>query len=187
MKGIVFNLLEGFVADTWGAEKYEEILALCPLMTKQPFVGPGTYPDADLITIATKAAEILDLPLPDALRAFGRYCLPHLMGRMPQLRSQYTNPKSLLLAVEEVVHVEVRKLMPAAVTPTFVYDSLLSDRIVLYYQSERKLCFFMEGLLEGLALEYQTDLDCRQSRCMHAGAPNCRFEIEFPARSPRVN
>jgi hypothetical protein len=93
MKGVIFNLLESFISEGWGIEKYEEILDLCPLQTKQPFVGPGTYPDADLVTIASKAADTLGLPLPVALRAFGKFCFPKLAPKVPQLVETHANAR----------------------------------------------------------------------------------------------
>lgn len=179
MKGVVFNLLESFVSEGWGQDKYEEILALCPLSTKEPFVGPGTYPDADLFTIAGKAAEILGVPLPAALRAFGQYCFPRLAAKVPALIAVHTTAESLLKSVEGVVHVEVRKLMPNAVTPSFKYREVAPGQLVVEYRSARKLCFLMEGLLDGLALHFGERIEQRQARCMHDGHDCCEFELSF--------
>ena len=78
MKGVIFNYLEEFITENWGEEKYEEILGECPLKTKEPFVGPGTYPDTDLLAIVSKTVEKLGITLPDALRSFGKFCFPKL-------------------------------------------------------------------------------------------------------------
>ncbi|MEM9193063.1 MAG: heme NO-binding domain-containing protein [Myxococcota bacterium] len=178
MKGVVFNLLESFVVEGWGEEVYEDVLALCPLKTKEPFVGPGTYPDSDLFSIATKTAEKLDLPLADALRAFGTYCFPKLAATAPELVAASSTARELLLSVDAVIHVEVRKLMPEALTPSFDYEAVGDDLLIRYY-SKRKLCRFMEGLLDGLAEHFQTTIHHQQQTCMHDGAPYCEFRIQF--------
>jgi Haem-NO-binding len=186
MKGVVFNLLEAFIAEGFGQEKYEEILGLCPLATKEPFVGPGTYPDTDLFTIAGKAAEVLGVPLPDALRAFGKFCFPRLAAKVPTLVATHTSAESLLRSVEGVIHVEVRKLMPNAVTPSFAYAEATSGELVIEYRSARKLCWFMEGLLDGLALHFGERLEHRQIRCMHQGHSCCEFGLRFLGKSEKA-
>lgn len=186
MKGVVFNLLESFVTENWGYEKYEEILSLCPLQTREPFVGPGTYPDADLMTIAAKASERLGVPLPAALRAFGRYCFPRLAAKVPTLVAPYKNACSFLQSVEPVIHVEVRKLMPQAVTPTFQYRQPEADVLVVDYSSQRKLCSLMEGLLDGLGDHFGEVIEHHQARCLHRGDSACEFHIKFATLSGRA-
>ena len=185
MKGIVFNLLESFVCEGWGDEKYEEILALCPLKTKKPFVGPGTYPDSDLMAIALKASEILEVDLPDALRAFGRYSFPRLAQRFPQFVVGHDRPMPFLLSVEDVIHIEIKKLFPNAVTPSFTYRGVSDDRLVIEYRSRRKLCSFMEGLLDGVAGYYECELRYEQNVCMHNGADHCEFSVAVQSSARR--
>ena len=59
MKGIIFNLPEEFVVETFGVDAYEEILAASELRTTDPVVGPGTYPDEDLLALVGKTVERL--------------------------------------------------------------------------------------------------------------------------------
>ncbi len=179
MKGVVFNLLEAFVVENWGEQTWEDLLDLCPLRTKEPFVGPGTYPDEDLVALAVKASEILGVPLPDALRAFGRFAFPKLGAAFPTFLEPYDNAATFLRSVESVIHVEVRKLMPEAVTPRFEYAEVGPDQLRITYRSRRQLCFFMEGLLQGVADHFGTTIAFSQSRCMHAGADACDFDIRF--------
>lgn len=181
MKGVVFNLLEAFVVENWGEEAYEEILDLCPLQTKEPFVGPGTYPDVDLFTIATTAADRVGVSLPVALRAFGRFAFPHLAGKFPAYTEEAKDAKAFLLGVDSVIHVEVRKLMPEAVTPKFGYSGDVEDGLNIRYESTRKLCYFMEGLLDGLGDHYGSQVTHEQATCMHEGADHCDFVIHFAA------
>lgn len=179
MKGVVFNILESFISEGWGDQTYEDILAMCPLSTKEPFVGPGTYPDSDLMTIAAKAAEKLGLPLDAALRAFGKYAFPKLAEQGTQFVDSQPTARDFLLSVDSVIHVEVRKLMPKAITPAFRYEDTGPDSLVIHYSSARKLCKFMEGLLDGVAEHYGTVIEHSQSQCMHEGAPHCTFVLKF--------
>jgi hypothetical protein len=82
-KGIIFNLFEEFVVSVAGEDVYEEILGTCGLRTTEPFVGPGSYPDKDLLALVAKTVEKLELSPVDAIRAFGRFCIPALARRFP--------------------------------------------------------------------------------------------------------
>jgi hypothetical protein len=175
----VFNLLEAFIVDGWGEDTYDEILGACPLHTKEPFVGPGTYPDADLFAIASKTAERLGLPLPDALRAFGQFCLPRLVDFSPALVAEYRDPRALLLRVDDAIHVEVRKLLPKAVTPRFTFAEGPDGALVLRYESARKLCAFLEGLLVGLAQHFDHAVRYDHAVCMHDGHDHCELVVAF--------
>ena len=129
MKGVIFNLVEKFITENWGEEKYEEVLSLCSLQTKEPFVGPGTYPDADLISIVGKASEVLGVSVPDALKAFGKFMLPQLIAKFPNFVTPYKNPKDFLMTIDSVIHVEVRKLYRDADTPKFTFTDPVPFRI----------------------------------------------------------
>lgn len=179
MKGIIFNLLEQFISDNFGEERYEEILASCPLVTQEPFVGPGTYPDEDFLKLTARAVESLALSAPDALRAFGKYCFPKLAEKFPGFVSPHKDPKSFLMTVDGVIHVEVRKLFDGASVPNFVYREPSRDTLIIEYSSERKFCHFMEGLIDGVGAHYNVPIQRKQTRCMLNRDPVCEFHLNF--------
>ena len=186
IKGVIFNLLEDFIAEGWGEQALDEILSDCPLHTKEPFVGPGTYPDADLFSIAGAAARKLGVPLSDAVRAFGRYLVPKLLEKYPVFDQGHVDTKSFLQSVDGVIHVEVHKLMPKAVTPRFTYEDVGEGQLRIRYESERKLCHLMEGMLEAAAAHFGETLHYEQSKCLHAGDSHCEFELTFGVERSRV-
>src|SRR4030065_2479676 len=109
MKGVVFNLLEAYIEENLGEGKYEEILDECTLMSKEPFVGTGTYPDQDLMAIVAETIKVAGVPLSEALRSFGRFCFNKLAEKYPDFVNPYTHPKPFLTSVESIIHVEVKK------------------------------------------------------------------------------
>jgi Haem-NO-binding len=180
MKGIIFNTLESFICEGWGDDTYEEILSLCPLKTKEPFVGPGTYPDTDLVMIASQAAQKLGLPLGDALRAFGHYAFPKLATKVPALVDKNAGAKAFLLSIDSVVHVEVRKLYPHAITPKFDYDDIdKKNALIIHYSSKRQMCTLMEGLIDGVAEYFGTTIRYEQRQCTGCGDARCEFHLQF--------
>jgi len=179
MKGVVFNLLEAYIEENLGEGKYEEILDECTLMTKEPFVGPGTYPDQDLMAIVAETIKVAGVPLSEALRSFGRFCFHKLSVQYPGFVSPHSHPKPFLKSVESIIHVEVKKLYEDARPPGFTYMDPASNRLIIQYRSERRLCQFMEGLIDGVAAYYQSPVQYKQRTCVLDGDEVCEFDLTF--------
>ena len=93
-----------FVSENFGAELFEEVLDSAELQTEGPFLGPGTYPDADLFALVGGVIERLGIPLTDAVYAFGKDLFPRLaaghppfLEGMPDLRSFVNTTRGLTL------------------------------------------------------------------------------------------
>lgn len=179
MKGVMFNLLEDFIVEGWSEETYETIFARCPLHTTEPFVGPGTYPDADMLAIVSATSAQLGLSVPETLRRFGRFLAPELVARFPIFAEGFSHPKPFLLSIHDVVHVEVKKLMPSAQPPDFTYEDRGPDGLCVRYSSARGLCHLMEGLLDGVADAFGVRIAHHQRTCRHRGGEHCTFELTF--------
>lgn len=182
MKGIIFNLLEDFIVEKLGEEKYEDIVAGAGLKTQEPFVGPGIYPDEDLAAILNGAVEEMGIAMHEALRMFGRHCFPKLAARFSAFTEGCPHPKRFLMTVNSTIHTEVKKLYPDATPPTLTYDDPAPDRLIVRYDSGRRLCKFMEGLIDGVSDYYGTPIRHSQKRCMLDGDWVCEFELLFPAK-----
>jgi hypothetical protein len=179
MKGVIFNLLEEFIIEVADEDTYEDILDEVKLATEEPFVGPGTYPDEDLMAIVTKAVEKLGIPVPDAVRAFGKWIFPKLVGMIPPEFTDFQHPKDFLKTVDHIIHVEVRKLYEHAAPPRFYYEDPAPDRLIMKYQSPRKLYDLMDGLLEGVAEFYKTPIDYVRTETEHDGQEVCEYQLTF--------
>jgi hypothetical protein len=181
MKGVIFNIFEEFVTANWGAETYEDILDLCPQTAGMHFVGPRTYPDEYLVAMLGKACETLSVTPDVALRSFGGFAFGALVGRYPVFLEGVDHPRQLLLALNDIIHVEVKKLMEGAVPPTLRYEVDESDdtRLTIHYQSERGLCHLMEGLIDGAAEHFGVPIEHEQVSCKHNGAECCIFAVRF--------
>lgn len=182
MKGVIFNVLEEFIVEHWGEAVYEEILGQCPVHMHAGHIGPGTYADADMVTIVTKTCERLGVAPDDALRLFGRYLFPRLLSRYPAVAAGIDDPYELLKRIDDAIHVEVRKLVPGAVTPRILCSTDAGELdMTVTYQSARKLCSAFTGLLQGVGDHFGLETEYRQMRCMKDGADCCRFDLRFSA------
>ena len=179
MKGVIFNILEDFVSEGWGEDAYEDIIGSCVLETKGAFIGPATYPDSDLVSIVVKASEKIAVSVPEVVRSFGRFLFPRLAATYPVFLNGHVHPSTFLKTVNDVIHVEIRKLFPEADPPAIRWSEPEAGRLVLTYASKRRLCALMSGLLDGAAAWFRTPMTHVETRCMHDGAPACTFLVSF--------
>lgn len=179
MKGIIINITENFIVDTYGEDIFDEIIANSNLETKEPFVSPGTYPDSDLFEIAIKASEKLGLTLDAFLKKLGHYTFAKLAERHPNFLEGYTHPKSFLQTVEGVIHVEVRKLYQDSKLPTFQYSEPSENELIITYYSERKLYSMLEGLIDGVADYFNVKTNQSNRVYEKDGREFCEFHLKF--------
>ena len=177
MKGIVFNLLEQLVVEEYGDETWEALLDSAEL--DGVYTSLGSYDDADLFKLVGAASQALDTPPDDIVRWFGRNAMPLFAQRYQQLFAEHQESRSFVLALNDIIHPEVRKLYPGAVVPEFGFPASEDGKLVMEYSSPRKLCAFAEGLLLGAGDHFGESVAIEQPCCMHRGDPQCRLEIEF--------
>jgi len=53
------------------------------------------------------------------------------------------------------------------------------DQLIIQYQSKRKLCSLLTGLLEGTADYFETPIRYSQTHCMLKGADACELHLTF--------
>lgn len=177
MKGVVFNVLEELVTRNYGEDTWDALLERSRL--DGAYTSLGSYPDEDLIKLVGVASDALEMPPDDVVRWFGRNALPLFVDRYPQLFEPHDSTRSFVLTLNDIIHPEVRKLYPGADVPEFDFDLSSNGALVMGYRSQRKLCAFAEGLLEGTAVHYGERLTIKQPQCMNRGDERCVLEITF--------
>jgi predicted hydrocarbon binding protein len=181
MKGSIFRHFESFVTDNWGVEFFEDILDGVDLLTEGSFLGPGDYPEEDLLAIVGATITKLDIPLPNVLRLFGKYLFPQLAGDAPVFLVGATDLRTFLQSVDTVIHVEVKKLWPQAYLPRVNCATKGETGMVIEYQSKRQMCQLFLGLVEGAVENFDTSVDWDETTCTHRGDEVCTFQFNFKA------
>jgi hypothetical protein len=175
MKGIVFNLLEEVIRQEYGEEAWDSLLEAARL--DGSYTALGSYPEAELQAIVAAATVALGQSADDILRWFGRKAIPFLAVKYPQFFSPHTSTRPFLLTLNHVIHPEVRKIYPGAVVPVFEFDTSADDTLVMQYRSERLLCSFAAGLIDGAAEHYGEQLALEHPKCMSRGDADCLFRV----------
>lgn len=177
MKGIIFNLLSESVIQEFGENTWDDLLDAAGL--DGAYTSLGNYDDAEIFKLVGVASEKLKLPPDEVLRWFGRTSMPLLQKRYPGFFAPHDNTRSFALTLNDIIHPEVRKLYPGAITPVFDFDNSNPEELVMGYQSARKLCALAEGFLAGAAEHYGERLDFQQPCCMNRGDQKCVFNLKF--------
>ena len=177
MKGIVFNLLEECVSREHGEETWDALLDEADL--NGAYTSLGSYDDADLLKLVAAASTSLGVDDQEVVRWFGRSALPLLADRYPDFFQQHGSTRPFLLTLNEIIHPEVRKIYPGADVPTFDFNASSDDELVMGYRSQRRLCAFGEGLIEGAAAHYGERVEIRQPVCMRQGGDRCEFRVRL--------
>lgn len=175
IKGVVFNLLEQVVSEEAGEPAWER--AITESGVDGAYTSLGTYPHEELAALADSLAAQLGVEPDDAVMWFGKKALPKLAALYPQLFEAHGGTLPFLSTLNDIIHPEVRKLYPGADVPVFDYRLIESDRMLMGYRSQRGLCFFGQGLIEGAGEYFSEDLRVAQTTCEKRGDSECVFEV----------
>ncbi|MCV2403335.1 heme NO-binding domain-containing protein [Marinomonas sp. C2222] len=178
MKGIVFVKFGEFIEELWGDEFWDELLEEADLPSGGIYTAVATYDDEELFTLIGLVVEKKNISSKDAQFAFGQWVFKELYSLAPGGAHDFKDVFEFLHAVQNFIHVEVKKLNPDALLPEFEFLSETANELTFNYQSPRKLCFFCEGIIRGLAEHTGQEVVVSQPECEHEGDQRCVIKVE---------
>ncbi len=177
MKGSIFTVLQEMVEESFGFECWETMIANSELPSEGIYTSAETYDDSEIFVLVSALSVHSGTPVPDLVEAFGSYLFPHLANSLPKSMMDYPDLWSFLDAVHSVIHVEVNKLYPDAVTPELIVTEKRDDAVTISYTSPRKLCFLALGLIHQAGEHFNTKVDIKHECCMHEGSDHCSLLV----------
>lgn len=177
MKGVIFGLLGDTVSTALGDDAWDAILARAG--ATGVYTTLGSYPDDELRALVEATADATGKTPSEVLRWFGNAAMPTLIALYPHFFAERAGTRDLLLALNAIVHAEVRKLYPGAACPHFHFRDD-GDRLVIGYRSPRKLCRLAHGFIEGVATHFDETIAITHLQCQHDGSPSCQMELRWP-------
>lgn len=153
MNGLIYTLLEDFVCTHYGAQQFEHIyeLALPKLLTKDPFIGPCTYPEHDFSTLCSTASQHLKIPHSQFVEQYANYVLAVFLDRSPRYLRDIHQFKQLLMAVVEHVNTEGRKLYRDSWKMDLRLVESSSNSMQLAYFSQESLDNYLQVMIKVIA------------------------------------
>ncbi|MEZ0607250.1 heme NO-binding domain-containing protein [Fibrella sp. WM1] len=176
MKGFVFTEFLEMVEEAHGYELVDKMLLESHLPSGGNYTSVGTYDHAEMMALVNKLSEHLNVPVSQLLRAYGRYMFSSFKRDYGIFISRSDSAFSLLSSIQQYIHVEVRKLYPDAELPHFTITQSTPGRLIMHYESERKLADFARGLIEGCLAHFGEEAEVAESRVAEDGG-NVIFEI----------
>lgn len=177
MQGVVFTLFNDMIVEKFGMEMWNMLLEESSPESGGVYTSSIQYKDEELMEMVSLLSSKTEIPVNTLVKVFGNYLFPKLLAGSPVDVSKSSDIKSLLRAVGDVIHVEVKRLYPDAYLPKIKLNDIDKTHAELLYQSKRQLCMLCEGLIEGAAEHFDTGLSVSQSTCMHQGDDHCTLCI----------
>lgn len=179
MKGHIFNLLEAFIEEVSDDQTLFAIFERCSFDTSKSFVRTENYPDAQLFEMVTHAMAVLDISMDTAQFEFGKWLYPRLIKLLPSEFTNFTHPAYVLKNLDDLHKIELKKLYPDAIPPSFNYQATTPTQGILDYYSHRKMFVLVEGVLQGMADHYQVAITCETQLNWQDNSEQARYILSY--------
>lgn len=155
MKGLVFIELLKMAEGALGEATVDRVLDETPLKSGGAYTAVGYYDCAELILLVDAFSKETGIERPELERKFGHWVMDSFARGYPEHFAKHDTAFGLLEAIEEDIHLEVRKLYPDAELPSFSTLRLSATDLEMTYKSDRPLAHFCYGLIEACLKKYR--------------------------------
>jgi hypothetical protein len=159
MKGLIFTELVEFVESSFNYETVDNMLQNANLPHSGAYTQAGNYPFDELVSIIISLNRITKIEINKLLFLFGDHIFDKIKSLYPSLIEEFNNPLDFIEKVDEIVHVEVKKLYSDVDLPRFFVKFKSEKKLILLYQSEKKLEALAHGLMIGCARYYNKKIN----------------------------
>jgi len=177
MYGMMFDFLREYVIKTHGGVATWRALLKASGQSEHKIYFPiSEYPDEEIVTIATTAASAVNLPLTDVFEDFGSFVGPRLIDFYRHYIDGHDQDVFTVVS-NAGGHIYDHKHNPDSQPPLLSADISDPKRMIVNYQSERKMCSVVRGVLRGLGSKFDERLYIDETQCMHNGADKCIINV----------
>lgn len=163
MKGIVFTEFFSMVERKFSEDMVDDIIDDSNLPSGGAYTAVGTYSHEEMVALVVALSKRTQIEINDLLLSFGRHLFGQFVKGYPAFFDGVTDVFTLLASVDDVIHVEVRKLYPDATLPSFEVEYRDESRLVLRYRSPRHFEDLAQGLIEGAIDYFGKPVTCARS------------------------
>lgn len=157
MHGIIHRTLKQYITDRADESGWRRVRRAAGVDTEL-YLPVSHYPDSEVIDVLGTLADRTGHSEAAIKRDFGKYLAPALLDTF---ETQFERDWTAIDAVEGLGRVYVQVLDedgdPNAARITTRRSG--PDTVVVNYRSRRRLCPLLEGLVEGVAEAYDTDVE----------------------------
>ena len=178
MYGVIFDFLREYVIDRHGGQKTWESLLKANGYGYKIYFPVTEYPDEEIVNLATTASEALKLPLPTVLEDFGAFAGKRLLSFYHMyIRQAEWRTFDIIEHAGSSIHDAVHRHNNSRKPPLISAERLTNNKLIVHYQSERKLCPVVKGIIRGLGEHFGEAFNIQESQCMFHGADKCVMTV----------
>lgn len=179
MHGLIFSELKKFVETKFDAKTWDTLQEKAGLKGNL-YLAASVYPDNDLLSLVTTACQMTGMDTKTILEDFGDFIAPDLIRQYSFLVKSDWTLVDFLCNTEDTIHKIVR-FHPGVAPPQLVVRRLADDRVTISYDSKRRMCALLKGIVKGAARHYSKTVSIVESRCMLQGDPECTVHVQVEA------
>ncbi|MTB52188.1 hypothetical protein E1J53_0014520 [Lewinella sp. W8] len=147
MKGIVFTEFLDMVEREFGEITVEEVIDGAEVPSGGAYTAVGSYPASEMVQLVSTLSKHQQIPVSTLLEKFGHSLFLGLHRNYPHF-FESGDLFEFLASIHTYIHVEVKKLYRDAELPSLVVLDHQPNRLVLLYESPRKMADLARGLLQ---------------------------------------
>lgn len=117
------------------------------------YTAVGNYPHDELVRMMRMVAAREGVSEFELQREFGTALFPALARTGAPMLEGVTGARDVFARINDVIHVEVKKLYPESNPPSVTMEHVAADEALIEYSSHRDMAGLCFGLIEG-ALDY---------------------------------
>jgi hypothetical protein len=163
MKGVVFTEFFGMVEQVFSADMVDDLIDATTPASGGAYTSVGTYDHREIVAMVVELSARTGTPVADLLHAFGYHLLGRFSEMYPTFFEGVPDSFAFLASIEDVIHVEVRKLYPDAELPRFETSYPSEGAMEFVYRSPRHFQDLAAGLIAGSIDHFGEDVQVTRS------------------------
>jgi Haem-NO-binding len=177
MKGIIFTEFLDMVEQRFSPQVVEQMVTAAQLPSGGAYTSVGKYDHGEIWSLVCELSKVCDTSVPELFKAYGEYLFARLATGYPQLIAGMGCAFDVLVALDGVIHGEVRRLYPDAELPRFDVVERSADRMVLVYSSKRHFADLAEGLIRGCLAHFHENAAISREQLSAEDGSRVRFRL----------
>jgi len=165
MYGLINNALQGMIREKFSDKVWESVLAKSGV-SLDSFLSMRSCDDQITYALVGASSDVLNTPVEDCLRMFGKYWVCEVAEKSygPLLDAAGSDMVEFLGNMN-ALHDRISVTFTHFVPPEFTVETLEQGHYLIHYVSTREgLTPFVEGILEGLAMRFDSELHIHDIR-----------------------
>jgi predicted hydrocarbon binding protein len=177
MKGIFFVQLKNYILTRYGEKVWNDIFKQAKIGSTQLYFSSQVYDEEDFFRIIKTMLKFTGQTPEKFFENLGEHITPYFLNTCKPIMNPKWKSLDVIEHFQEFNYHLLQTGEESINTGTFVCKRLDENHAFFTYQSPRKLCAAIAGLIKGIAAHFNESLLIQQSECMLEGFPECRFHI----------